>query len=44
MTPTASSTGRVMNCSTVSGAASGYSVWMVRVGYERSGSRSTGRF
>ena len=32
MTPTVSSIGRVMNCSTDTGAASAYSVWIVRVG------------
>ena len=32
MTPTASSIGLVMNCSTESGAASVYSVWIVSVG------------
>ena len=32
MTPTASSIGRVTNCSTETGAASGYSVWIVSVG------------
>src|SRR5262249_8147336 len=42
-TPTASSTGRVTNCSTSSGAASGRSVRMVSDGYEMSGSRSTDR-
>ena len=32
MTPTVSSIGLVTNCSTEVGAASGYSVWTVRVG------------
>jgi len=40
-TPTASSTGRVTNCSTSVGDASGRSVRTVSDGYEMSGSRST---
>ena len=41
-TPSASSTGRLMSFSTSSGAAPGYSVRTVRVGYESSGIRVTG--